>query len=185
MKTVPDGARLRLFLALIAFIVILPVNLSSQEPIDSKLLSGMQWRSIGPFRGGRVTAVAGAAGPEHVLFRHARWWSLENYRRRTSLAPDFRQRTGRVHRSTCGSSVRFECSVCRNRGTDAGQRCLSLDRRRRYLEERGAARCALYPGDRRRSQKSRRRRGRRKFDRLRNTLAAHAGNGKNRKSRNL
>src|ERR1700688_5124752 len=60
MKIVLCGARLRLFLA---FIAILPVNLSSQEPIDSKVLSGMQWRSIGPFRGGRVTTVAGAADP--------------------------------------------------------------------------------------------------------------------------
>ena len=68
MKTVLRGARLRLFLAFIASIAILPVNLSSQEPIDSKLLSGMQWRLIGPFRAGRVTTVAGAADPNTYYF---------------------------------------------------------------------------------------------------------------------
>jgi photosystem II stability/assembly factor-like uncharacterized protein len=68
MKTVLNRAHLRLLLALIASIAILPVNLSSQEPIESGLLSGMQWRSIGPFRGGRVTAVAGAADPNTYYF---------------------------------------------------------------------------------------------------------------------
>jgi len=68
MKAALHGAHLRLFLALIAFIAILPGNLSSQERIESKLLSGMEWRSIGPFRGGRVTAVAGAADPNTYYF---------------------------------------------------------------------------------------------------------------------
>jgi photosystem II stability/assembly factor-like uncharacterized protein len=65
MKTILCGARLQLFLAVVA---ILPVNSSSQQPIDSKVLSGMQWRSIGPFRGGRVTTVAGAADPNTYYF---------------------------------------------------------------------------------------------------------------------
>jgi photosystem II stability/assembly factor-like uncharacterized protein len=68
MKDVPHGAHLRLFLALVASMAILPVSLSSQVPIESQLLSGMQWRSIGPFRGGRVTAVAGAADPNTYYF---------------------------------------------------------------------------------------------------------------------
>src|SRR5271166_1490281 len=76
MKTFLRGARLRFFLALIAATAILPVNLvsqlssqlSSQEPSESRLLSGMQWRLIGPFRAGRVTAVAGAADPNTYYF---------------------------------------------------------------------------------------------------------------------
>jgi len=68
MKTALRGARLRLFFAFIASVAVLPVNLSSQQPIDSKLLSGMQWRLIGPFRAGRVTAVAGAADPNTYYF---------------------------------------------------------------------------------------------------------------------
>src|SRR5215469_14771870 len=67
MKAALHGAHLRLFIALIA-VALLPANLSSQEPIESKLLSGMQWRSIGPFRGGRVTAVTGAADPNTYYF---------------------------------------------------------------------------------------------------------------------
>src|ERR1700730_3641324 len=66
MKTLLRGARLHIVPAFIC-IAILPINLSSQEPIDSKLLSGMQWRSIGPFRGGRVTAVA-VAGVTHTYY---------------------------------------------------------------------------------------------------------------------
>jgi photosystem II stability/assembly factor-like uncharacterized protein len=68
MKAALHRARPRLFLALIAHIAILLVNLWSQEPIESKLLSGMRWRSIGPFRGGRVTAVVGAADPNTYYF---------------------------------------------------------------------------------------------------------------------
>ena len=68
MKPVLRGRHLRLFLALIASIAVMPANLSSQEPIDGKPLSGMQWRSIGPFRAGRVTAVAGAADPNTYYF---------------------------------------------------------------------------------------------------------------------
>lgn len=68
MKAALHGASLRLFIALIAFIAILPAKLSSQEAIESKLLSGMRWRSIGPFRGGRVTAVAGATDPNTYYF---------------------------------------------------------------------------------------------------------------------
>src|SRR5271170_7445007 len=72
MKILLRGPRLRLLLALIASIAIFPVNLwsqlASQEPIESKLLSGMQWRLIGPFRAGRFTAVAGAADPNTYYF---------------------------------------------------------------------------------------------------------------------
>ncbi|HXZ30634.1 MAG TPA: hypothetical protein VEH30_00010 [Terriglobales bacterium] len=68
MKAALHRAQFRLFLALIASIALLPANLSSQEPIASQLLSGMQWRSIGPFRGGRVTAVAGAPDPNTYYF---------------------------------------------------------------------------------------------------------------------
>ena len=73
MKTVLRGARRRFFLAFIASIAIFPVNLASQlssqqQPIESKLLSSMKWRLIGPFRAGRVTAVAGAADPNTYYF---------------------------------------------------------------------------------------------------------------------
>ena len=71
MKKALCGRRLRLILAFVASIAILPINLSSlssQEPIDSSLFSAMRWRLIGPFRGGRVTAVAGTADPNTFYF---------------------------------------------------------------------------------------------------------------------
>ena len=68
MKPDQRGACLRLILVIIASIAILPVSLSSQESIEGKFLSGMQWRSIGPFRGGRVTAVAGAGDANTYYF---------------------------------------------------------------------------------------------------------------------
>ena len=39
------------------------------KPIDPGLYSGLNWRLIGPFRGGRVTAVTGVPGqPNHFYF---------------------------------------------------------------------------------------------------------------------
>src|SRR4030095_1754982 len=38
-------------------------------PFDPSLFSGMRWRMAGPFRGGRVLAVAGVPGqPDHFYF---------------------------------------------------------------------------------------------------------------------
>jgi photosystem II stability/assembly factor-like uncharacterized protein len=68
MNALLRGARLRLFFALLVLTFIFPFNLSSQTQIDTKLLSGLRWRSIGPFRGGRVTAVAGATDPNTYYF---------------------------------------------------------------------------------------------------------------------
>ena len=68
MKTALPNARLRFLLVLVSAIAILPTNLSAQEAIDGKLFSGLQWRLIGPFRGGRVTAVAGATDPNTYYF---------------------------------------------------------------------------------------------------------------------
>src|SRR5580704_1862077 len=68
MRTVLRAARFRLFFAFIACLAFFPSGLASQAPIDSNLLAGMRWRSIGPFRGGRVTAVAGATDPNTYYF---------------------------------------------------------------------------------------------------------------------
>jgi photosystem II stability/assembly factor-like uncharacterized protein len=68
LKRILLGTRLWLLVGLIASIAVLPVSLSGQQPIDGKIFSGMRWRLIGPFRGGRVTAVAGAADPNTYYF---------------------------------------------------------------------------------------------------------------------
>src|SRR5258708_30061156 len=36
--------------------------------VDPALLAGLEWRSIGPFRGGRVTAVAGVTNQPRVFY---------------------------------------------------------------------------------------------------------------------
>lgn len=67
-KAALDGAHLRLFLALLFFLAVFPANVAGQEPIANRFLSGLEWRSIGPFRGGRVTSVAGATDPNTYYF---------------------------------------------------------------------------------------------------------------------
>ncbi len=53
---------------LLAALVMTAAPLAAQ-PFDAALLSGAQWRLAGPFRGGRVLAVAGVPGqPEHFYF---------------------------------------------------------------------------------------------------------------------
>jgi photosystem II stability/assembly factor-like uncharacterized protein len=43
-------------------------TLSSFSQIDSSLVGGMKWRQIGPFRGGRVLAVAGVPGDPNTYY---------------------------------------------------------------------------------------------------------------------
>src|SRR5215213_7502678 len=38
------------------------------DPLSSSLLRGLEWRNIGPFRGGRVVAVAGVRGQRNVYY---------------------------------------------------------------------------------------------------------------------
>jgi hypothetical protein len=45
-----------------------PLTLAGQDQADSKQFSGMQWRLIGPFRAGRVTAVAGIPGDPNTYY---------------------------------------------------------------------------------------------------------------------
>jgi photosystem II stability/assembly factor-like uncharacterized protein len=46
-----------------------PVIISSPSPqYDNSLLKGMQWRSIGPFRGGRSVAVSGVIGQPYTYY---------------------------------------------------------------------------------------------------------------------
>ncbi|MFO7865857.1 MAG: glycosyl hydrolase [Candidatus Aminicenantes bacterium] len=40
----------------------------SGYPLDESLYSAMQWRGIGPYRGGRVTAVAGVPSQQHTYY---------------------------------------------------------------------------------------------------------------------
>src|SRR5207245_5309987 len=38
------------------------------QSIDARLLSALVWRNVGPFRGGRISAVSGAIGQPGVFY---------------------------------------------------------------------------------------------------------------------
>src|SRR3989440_5022295 len=38
------------------------------QSVDPRLLSGLEWRNVGPFRGGRISAVSGAIGQPGVFY---------------------------------------------------------------------------------------------------------------------
>jgi len=58
----------RPFLALALMLAVLPLNTVGEEQPDSKQFSGLHWRLIGPFRAGRVTAVAGVPGNPSIFY---------------------------------------------------------------------------------------------------------------------
>ena len=46
----------------------LPLAVAAQAPVDSARFNDLHWRMIGPWRGGRVTAVAGHADQPHTFY---------------------------------------------------------------------------------------------------------------------
>ena len=74
----------------------------AQAPYDSSLYSGLSWRMLGPFRGGRVDAVSGVPGrPNEFYFGAVNggvWKTIDAGRVWT---PDLRFATGRLHRRAC------------------------------------------------------------------------------------
>src|ERR1035437_10993158 len=52
--------------SLLLLVSLLPI-LSAQN-FEPKLYSGLQWRMIGPFRGGRTVGAAGIAGQPNVFY---------------------------------------------------------------------------------------------------------------------
>ncbi len=59
---------LRLFVVIAVFIAALPFNATAGEQPDAGQFSAMRWRLIGPFRAGRVTAVAGVPGDPNTYY---------------------------------------------------------------------------------------------------------------------
>ena len=55
------------FLLAAVFVFAFVLNSSAQK-IDSKIYSGMKWRLIGPFRGGRALAVTGVPSQPHTYY---------------------------------------------------------------------------------------------------------------------
>src|SRR5437870_8195861 len=50
------------------FSLLALITLGAAPPLDPSLYSGLVWRNIGPFRGGRVAAVTGAVGQPGVFY---------------------------------------------------------------------------------------------------------------------
>src|SRR2546425_7090138 len=56
------------FMIAIGLLLLVPVAVAQQY--DTNLYSGLRWRLIGPFRGGRINVVSGVPGqPEEVYYR--------------------------------------------------------------------------------------------------------------------
>ena len=47
---------------------LLTAMASAQAPVDARVMAALTWRNIGPFRGGRVSAVTGAMGQPGVYY---------------------------------------------------------------------------------------------------------------------
>src|SRR6185369_4273810 len=56
-----------LFLLITLAPLLTPLNIHSQQ-VDPNLYSGLEWRMIGPFRGGRVNAVSGVPGQPNTFY---------------------------------------------------------------------------------------------------------------------
>ena len=58
-----------LVFSLVIISLFIPARIEAQQKkYDQSLLKGLQWRSVGPFRGGRSTAVAGVTSQQNVFY---------------------------------------------------------------------------------------------------------------------
>ncbi|HTX36249.1 MAG TPA: hypothetical protein VME43_14565, partial [Bryobacteraceae bacterium] len=51
--------------------LLLVISTVAPAQVDPRLYAGLQWRNIGPFRGGRITAVSGAISQPGVFYAAA------------------------------------------------------------------------------------------------------------------
>src|SRR5215471_19599878 len=61
----PNFAETLIIVLIVALVAIAPLKASQFDPA---LYAGMQWRMVGPFRAGRVSAVAGVIGQPGVYY---------------------------------------------------------------------------------------------------------------------
>jgi photosystem II stability/assembly factor-like uncharacterized protein len=62
-----DIRRLLMFVIIVIGMLLSVSNIDAQQP-DPSLYSGLRWRMIGPFRGGRVNAVSGVVGQPDTFY---------------------------------------------------------------------------------------------------------------------
>src|SRR6266852_6548526 len=58
----------RLPLCILALLILIPTTSAIAQTVPRELVNGLKWRLIGPFRGGRVVAVAGVAGDSTTFY---------------------------------------------------------------------------------------------------------------------
>ena len=66
---------------LVALASSLATTIAAQEAVDPSVLSAMEWRLVGPYRGGRVTTVTGVPGNRQLYYMGATGggvWKTEN-----------------------------------------------------------------------------------------------------------
>ena len=52
----------------VLLVVLLACNPAFSQAVSPQLFSGLKWRLIGPFRGGRTVAVSGVAGDSTTFY---------------------------------------------------------------------------------------------------------------------
>ena len=68
-------------LAIAATLLLVNTQSYATEVIDPALMSAMEWRLVGPYRGGRVMTVSGVAGNNRLYYMGATGggvWKTEN-----------------------------------------------------------------------------------------------------------
>jgi photosystem II stability/assembly factor-like uncharacterized protein len=68
---IPRSVRIALALAFIAPLVLMDSSSALAQSYDESMYDALQWRSIGPFRGGRSVAVAGVPSEPYVYYMGA------------------------------------------------------------------------------------------------------------------
>ena len=132
---------LGLMLGLMAVCCFLP-SASAQQPYPQSLYSGLRWRMIGPFRGGRVNAVSGVPGQPNTFYFGSVGggvWKIDQ--RRPHLGAGVRFAAGRLDRRHCRRALESDRRL-RRHGREPTcairiclrQRGLQVHRRRQHLE---------------------------------------------------
>ena len=62
------SSRFRLALIALGFALVSSASLASAQHLDSALFAGLEWRMIGPYRGGRTVASTGVRGQPNVFY---------------------------------------------------------------------------------------------------------------------
>ena len=139
--------------------------LARQTTLDSKVYSGLRWRLLGPFRGGRVDAVSGVPGrPNEFYFGSVNggvWKTIDAGRVWKPVfdgQPVASIGALAVASSQPGHDLRRQRRIDAARFDGLRQRRLQVDRRRPDLDaSRRSRRDAAHRQGRRRSEESRHR----------------------------